>query len=101
MEEEDWKRVEEEIHGIGQVRGLDLLVLDDLGAETDRYRSGVPTARLQRVLELMEHRWLLITTNVPKDKWRERWDQRICSRLEASAYISLFHVPDYRPKLNR
>jgi DNA polymerase III delta prime subunit len=101
MEEDDWKRVCQEIDGVGQVRGIDLLVLDDVGAETDRFKSGVPTARLQQVMDTMEHRWLLITTNVPKDQWAERWDKRIASRMEASSYISLFNVPDYRPKMPR
>lgn len=99
MEEADWKRVWEEIAGVGQVRGIDLLVLDDVGAETDRFKSGVPGARLQQVMDSMEHRWLMITTNVPKDQWADRWDKRIASRMEASSYISLFNVPDYRPKL--
>ena len=98
MEEAGWRDAFEEIRGSEAVRGADLLILDDVGAETDRYKSGVPTARLQQVLEAMERRWLLITTNVPRDQWTKRWDQRIASRLSAAAYVSLFNVPDYRPK---
>lgn len=101
MEESEWAGAMGDISGVENQRGADLLALDDLGAETDRYKSGTPTARLQTVLETMERRWLLVTTNVPRQQWRDRWDRRISSRLEAAAYVSLFNVPDYRPKLAR
>jgi DNA replication protein DnaC len=100
LEEDEWKEVLEEITGGNQLRGADLLVIDDLGAETDKYRSGVPVARLQTVLEVMEFRWLVVTTNVTRAQWEKRWDKRISSRLQAAAYVNLFNVPDYRPKLS-
>ena len=99
LEEEEWKGAFLDIIGDDRVAGADLVILDDVGAETDKFKSGAPTARFQTVMEALEHRWLLITTNVPKAKWRERWDGRIASRMEASAFVSLFNVPDYRPNL--
>lgn len=99
LDETEWQGALEEITGDDRMRGADLLVLDDLGSETDAFKSGRPQARLQTVLDVMERRWLLVTTNVPRKDWAGRWDKRVASRLESAASVSLFHVPDYRPQI--
>lgn len=72
-----------------------LFVLDDIGAETDRYRTGVPTARLCELLNTRANKFTLITTNVPFAKWRERWDARVEDRLLRNAVIFQAEAPSF------
>lgn len=101
LDEDQWDTAVEDIAGYSLPKRADLLVIDDVGAETDRYKTGVPTERLQAILDLMEHRWLVVTTNVPRSEWDKRWDRRISSRLQMAGYVSCMQVPDYRPTLSR
>ena len=78
-----------------------LVVLDDIGAEVDRYRSGLPAERLRRVLGAIERKFVLITTNIPREKWDEVFDGRVSSRLRAASYFDTTGIPDYRPNLSR
>lgn len=81
------------------VSGALMVVIDDIGAETDQFKGGASTARLQHVLEVAERKWLLITTNVKPDKWASIWGARVASRLEAcTKRIIPDDVPDYRKK---
>lgn len=77
-----------------------LVVLDDVGAEVDRFRSELSNERLRRVLELCRNKWLLVTTNVAGNQWDTRFDPRAASRLRAAHYLDLTGVPDYRPRLS-
>lgn len=81
-----------------EVRGAWLIVLDDIGAETDRFKSGVPEARLKAILDACERKWLLMTTNVHPDSWEERWGRRVQDRLRDAIIITLAGVPSYRGK---
>ncbi len=83
---------------VSEVSASKLVILDDIGAEEEKYRSGAPAARLGRVLERCDGRWLFATTNVPADLWKARWDQRVSDRLLAGKRLSLFEVPSYRGK---
>jgi DNA replication protein DnaC len=75
-----------------------LVVLDDIGAETDRYRSGVPNERLQRVLDVCERKWLLLTTNAETAKWQERFGARNADRMMAARRVTMFEVESWRMK---
>ena len=59
----------------------DLMFLEDIGAEVDRFKTGEPTERLREILNDMKDRFMVITTNVPPDQWEQRWDGRIMDRL--------------------
>lgn len=72
------------------------IILDDVGSEVDRFKSGEPSERLRRVLELARQRWMLISTNVPPDKWDEAFDGRCASRMRGMKLLDLNGVPDYR-----
>lgn len=76
-----------------------LVVIDDLGAETDRFKAGTMTEKLRRTLEAIDKRWVLITTNLTQEAIAERYDARIASRLSSYRRAKLFDAPDYRPKL--
>lgn len=89
------QRFEEAISEAAKAR---LTVLDDLGAETDRFKNDDASARLLSVFEAMRPswKWVLIATNVPVAAWKQRWDQRIADRLMQFARIDLSAVPSYR-----
>lgn len=80
---------------LNSVKDCGILAIDDIGAETDRFRSGQPTAFLQRMLEDSHgHTSTLISTNVPEDQWATRWDERVADRLlRNSTIINLARVP--------
>lgn len=60
----------------------DLLAIDDVGAESDRFKSGKATDALAYLFTRRQDRGhTLITTNVPPDGWAARWDERVRDRL--------------------
>lgn len=65
----------------------DLIVLDDVGAESDTFKSGEPTARLGEFLDTFSERWLFVTTNIPVEKWNSVWDARVADRLFRNSQI--------------
>lgn len=78
------------------------IILDEVGGETDRYRSGEAVERLQRTLRLAKTKWMLVSTNVPIKLWSERFDERVADRLSASLlagrYLDLTGMPSYRSR---
>lgn len=82
-----------------EIRLAKIVVLDDVGSEVDRFKSGEPTERLRSTLEACERKWLAITTNIPQPEWGEKFDYRVASRLEQANTMDMSGVPDYRPKL--
>lgn len=59
----------------------DVAFLDDVGSESDQYRSGEPSELLGDVLSALANKFVFITTNFPPDAWRQRWDGRVEDRL--------------------
>lgn len=82
-----------------EVRECSLLVMDDLGAETDRYKSGVPISRLRQFLAEIERKWIILTSNQTLAELTGRYDSRVVDRLRAFEWLELGEVPSYRPKL--
>lgn len=82
---------------LSEITQCQLVVLDDLGAETDRFRSGTPASRLRMLLEKAKNKWLIATTNTPKNDWPNVFDARVASRLSAARVITTQGIPDYRP----
>lgn len=72
------------------------IFLDDVGSETDQFRSGEPVERLRRVLDLARTHWMVVTTNIPRDKWSTAFDQRVADRLRAARIVDLSGTPSYR-----
>ena len=76
--------VEEDNKAIRQdLQGCDVVFIDDVGSEEDRFKSGAPTRLLGDVLgKLHEDKcFTFITTNVSPSGWRTRWDGRVEDRL--------------------
>ena len=95
MEDKGWETY---IDDLGRCQ---LIVLDDLGSETDRFRSGTPASRLRRLLEQSQNKWLIATTNTAKADWPSVFDNRVASRLSGARVITTTGIPDYRPNLSR
>lgn len=88
-----WDDIEVEAHRARMV------LIDDMGTEVDRFRTGEPAERLRCLLDVCVGKWLLVTTNVPKARFADVFDVRVQSRLERAVVLDLVGVPDYRPKL--
>lgn len=80
-----------------EAEAADLLVVDEIGAEVDRFKTGEPTEVLRRLLSRREGRWTILTSNVPQSEWIDRWDARIASRLSAGKTLLFDSLPDRRP----
>jgi len=65
----------------------DLAVVDDVGADVDRFKSGLPVANLARMLNARERKWTILTTNHPPETWAERFDKRVADRLHRNSLI--------------
>jgi hypothetical protein len=74
------------------------IVLNDVGSEVDRYKSGEPAERLRRVVDLARTKWMLISSNVPKSKWHQAFDARVADRLAGFKALDLSGVPSRRVK---
>lgn len=103
----DWPKLaamtkDEDFHeAISDLASAYLVVLDDVGAETDKFKTGLASDRLRRVLGECEFKWLLITTNVPKPQWSQRFDERVASRFSACRHFDTAKIHDYRPNLSK
>ena len=64
-----------------------LLLLDDLGAEVDGFRSGEPTGLLRHLVGCRERQWTVVTTNIPQSNWAKVWDERVSDRLMRNSSI--------------
>lgn len=84
-----------------EIKRSDLVVLDDVGAESDRFKAGVGVSRLRRALECCEHKWLVVTCNYQAVQWPDKFDMRVADRLRALKYLDLTGTPSYRPKLQK
>jgi DNA replication protein DnaC len=82
-----------------QIAEADVVILDDVGSESDKFKSGAGVSRLRRVLSLCEHKWLYVNANIPNERWDTSLDARVSDRLTALHYLDMSGAPSYRPKL--
>lgn len=87
MKTNEWQVLED-------LQAASMLIIDDVGAEHDPSKCGVE--KLYILLNHREHRWNIITTNIPPSGWEEKFERRISSRLFRNAqHIDLSSVPDF------
>lgn len=84
-----------------EISEADVIVLDDVGSESDKFKSQQSVSRLRRVLGTCEHKWVMVNANFSKAEWPRKFDARVADRLEAMHYLDLTGVPSYRPKLRK
>jgi DNA replication protein DnaC len=79
----------------GDLEKIELLALDDIGAEHDPSKVGAESLYL--ILERREFRWTVITTNVKREDWDRKFEKRIASRLLRNTIrVDVSDVPDYQ-----
>lgn len=83
---------------MSEMVGCHLVVVDDIGAEIDKFKSGEAVVRLWEVLETSRDRWLFLTTNVRPLKWRETFGQRCSDRMLEGGVVDVSDVPSYRTR---
>lgn len=75
-----------------------MVIIDDIGTETDRYKTGIPTQRLCHILNRIEKKFCYITTNKKPTVWAEIWDLRVEDRLLNSNLIEV-NAPSFRSEI--
>ena len=81
---------------VGHLNQNMLLVLDDVGAEVDKYKTGEMNLKLQMLMDRRSKLWTVITTNVLPSQWSTRWDERIADRfLRDSIVCDISDVESY------
>ena len=87
-----------EFHAIitNEIMPAELVIIDDIGADTDAYKAGRSANRLQIILDRCENKWLFATSNLTADGFTERYGERVSSRLKRCVSLWI-DSPDYRP----
>jgi DNA replication protein DnaC len=65
----------------------DILFLDDIGAESDKYKSAENVDALCQLLSKREKKWTLITTNFRTEQWDQQFDARVADRLMRNSIV--------------
>lgn len=76
----------------------DVLLLDDVGAEPDQYKSGEPIERLRQLLGQREGKFTMLTTNIPPALWTSRWDARVNDRLLRQSRIVTLTLESFQTR---
>jgi DNA replication protein DnaC len=76
-----------------------VIVIDDAGAEVDRFKSGAGADLLRSFLSDCELKFVLLTTNVPRAEWTEKFGDRVADRLNSAHHHDMTGAPSYRPRL--
>ena len=99
----NWSRFCQQAEAEGDAPGriLDLkensvIVLDDVGADVDRFKTGANKQYLKDLLDAFDKRWLMISTNVPKIKWADAFGERAASRMDSAKRFDTTGIPDFR-----
>jgi hypothetical protein len=85
----DWKLDLEDMSAASMV------ILDDIGSETDRFKTLIPASRLCQLLNRVEGKYVWITTNKLPKAWVTTWDKRVEDRLLSGDVIQI-KAPSYR-----
>lgn len=65
----------------------DLLFLDDIGAESDKYKTGEASDALCQLLSRRAGKWTMVSTNIDPMSWATRFDVRVADRLNRGSEI--------------
>lgn len=75
---------------------IDVLFLEDVGAEVDKFKAGETTERLRQLLNEFKAKRMFVTTNIMPENWENRWDDRVFDRLlRDSVLVQLRNVPRF------
>lgn len=71
----------ENLEHYDDVVAADVVFIDDIGAEEDRFKSDSATRILGDLLGALEKKFVMIATNIAPSGWKARWDGRVEDRL--------------------
>lgn len=98
----DPSRTDEERMAMEDLNNPEVLLLDDIGAEVDRYKSGLALANLCDLLTARAWKWTAVTTNYLPENWvgtetaPGRFGKRVGDRLfRASLIVCLRTTPSW------
>lgn len=98
----DWTRSDSDYLQFEDLCDPSVLLLDDVGSEVDKFRSGLALANLSELLTRREGKWTAITTNFFPEKWvgteaaPGRFGKRVGDRLfRNSTIVCLRHTPSW------
>ena len=80
---------------ISEAGDASMIILDDIGTETDRFKTGIPTQRLCHLLNRIEFKFVWITTNRAPSTWSSTWDNRVEDRLLSAEHVEV-NAPSWR-----
>lgn len=89
---------EEEDLCLRDLEEAEILLLDDVGAEADRFRSGLALSNLTTLLSAREGKWTALTTNYLPESWigtdekPGRFGRRAGDRLFRNSVIVVFRL---------
>jgi hypothetical protein len=94
-----WERYQENkpCQDVQDMIEADCLFIDDVGAESDRYKSGQNTAILCQILGKREKKYTVITTNIPRSDFQTHFDTRVADRLKrnGAVYVSFWGIKSF------
>lgn len=76
-----WESTREPTRELEDILSADVLFIDDIGAESDRYKSGQSTVMLGDIIGARERKYNFITTNIRREDWESRFEMRLADRL--------------------
>lgn len=102
----DWSSVVRRLKGRERIEDVlcdalesQLVILDDIGSESDQFKSGEGADALRWFLEKCESKFMLITANYGPKEWTTRFDARVADRLDSAHHFDTTGIPSFRPKL--
>jgi DNA replication protein DnaC len=82
---------------VDDMKTAGLLIIDDLGAESDQYKSKVHVDQLCQVMSRREFAFSIISTNIDPDKWVEMFDVRVHDRFNRNSVLpNLDGIPSFQ-----
>ena len=75
-----------------------IIIIDDIGTETDQFKTGIPTQRLCHMLNRIERKFAYITTNKKPAAWAQTWDVRVEDRLLGCQLVEI-NAPSFRSEI--
>lgn len=83
---------------LADIATASMVIIDDIGTETDQFKTMIPAQRLCSILNRCEWTFLWLTTNKEPSSWEKQWDKRVEDRLLAGTVLEM-SAPSYRSEV--
>lgn len=89
LDERSW------IERLSEIDADSLVVVDDIGSEVDRFKTGANIERLCMLLNRRAGKFTIITTNHAPETWHQVWDARVSDRLLRNSEVVRMKCSSY------